>query len=73
MIRNQISLTLVTRAKRALLRCGVEKPSAVMFRCTREELAKLARITSPEELRSFAAARAAAEVRWLIIGKRFLP
>ena len=73
LIRNQISLNLVTRAKRALLRCGVEKPSAVMFRCTREELAKLARITSPEELRSFAAARATAEVRWLIIGKRFLP
>ena len=73
LIRNQISLNLVVRAKRALIRCGVEKTFAVMFRCTREELAKLARITSPEELRSFAAARATAEVRWLIIGKRFLP
>ena len=72
LIRNQISLGLVGRARKALVRCGVTEPFAVLFRCTREELAQLAKFASPEELRAFAAAREADEVRWRIIRERFL-
>ena len=73
LIRNQISLNLVKRAKKALIRCGVREPFAVMFRCTRGELGILANFTTSEELRAFADARAQTEVRWLIIRERFLP
>lgn len=73
LIRNQMSLELVKKARRALVRCGVEKPLAVMFRCTRGELVQLTRIASAEELRGFAAAREDAEIRWRIIRERFLP
>ena len=73
LIRNQISLNLVRRAQQALVRCDVAAPFAVMFRCTREELKQLAAIRSAEELRNFAAKRADTEVRWRIIGARFLP
>jgi len=72
LIRNWISLTLVKRANQALVGCGVSRPFAVMFRCTREELKMLGRITSPEDLHAFAAAREN-EVRWRVIRERFLP
>jgi len=72
LIRNWISLTLVKRANQALVGCGVARPFAVMFRCTREELKMLGRITSPEDLHTFAAAREN-EVRWRVIRERFLP
>lgn len=72
LIRNQISLNLVRRAKKTLVRCGVREPFAVMFRCTREELKVIAGLASPEELRAFAAAREEKEVRWRIIRERFL-
>lgn len=73
LIRNQISLNLVKRAQKALIRCGVQKPFAVMFRCTREELKTIAKFTSPEELRAFAEERGKSEVRWRIIRERFIP
>jgi hypothetical protein len=72
LIRNQISLNLVKRARKALVRCGVGEPFAVMFRCTREELGTIAGFTSSDELRSFAAERGEKEVRWRIILERFL-
>ena len=72
LIRNQISLNLVKHAKKALVRCGAREPFAVMFRCTREELEAVAKLTSPEELRAFADERAKIEVRWRIIRERFL-
>ena len=72
LIRNQISLNLVKRAKKALVRCGVPEPFAVMFRCTREELKVVAKFSSPEELRAFADERGANEIRWRIIRERFL-
>ena len=72
LIRNQISLNLVKRARKALIRCGVAEPFAVMFRCTREELKTLAGFTSSDELRAFAAERGEKEVRWQIISERFL-
>lgn len=73
LIRNQISLNLVRRTQKALVKCGVAEPFAMMFRCTRNELKQLSRIGSPEELRAFAANRGNSEVRWRIIGARFLP
>ena len=73
LIRNQISLNLVRRARKALVRCGVSEPFAVMFRCTREELEAIAGFSTADELRAFAAAREAGEVRWRIIRERFLP
>ena len=72
LIRNQISLNLVKRANRALVRCGAREPFAVMFRCTREELRNVAELASPEELRAFADERGKTEVRWRIILERFL-
>lgn len=73
LIRNQISLNLVRRAQKALIRCGVRETFAVMFRCSREELEAIAKFSAPEELRAFAAAREENEVRWRIIRERFLP
>lgn len=72
LIRNQISLNLVKRARKALIRCGVVESFAVMFRCTREELGTIAGFTSSDELRAFAAERGEKEVRWQIISERFL-
>ena len=72
LIRNRISLNLVRRAEKALVRCGVEEPFAVMFRCTREELKTIARFTSSEELRTFADERGKSEIRWRIIRERFI-
>ena len=72
LIRNQISLNLVKRAKKALIRCGVQEPFAVMFRCTREELRTIAGFISPDELRTFVEEREKDEVRWRIIRERFL-
>ncbi len=71
--RNQISLNLVRRAKKALVRCGVREPLALMFRCSRGELEAIAKLSSAEELHAFAAAREEREVRWRIIRERFLP
>ena len=73
LIRNQISLDLVKRARKSLVNCGVTEPLAVMFRCTREELEELSRIASQDELRAFAAAKGSDEVRWRVIRERFLP
>ena len=72
LIRNQISLNLVKRANKALIRCGVQKPFAVMFRCTREELQIIAGFASPDELHAFVQEREKDEVRWRIIRERFL-
>lgn len=72
LLRNHCSMRLVKRAERALRGCGIAFPQPVLFRCGRDEIAKIAQFRSRDELESWIDAQAELEVRWRIIRERFI-
>ncbi len=72
--RNHIAARTLSRAASNLEACGVSKPYAVLFRCTAEEIAKIADIGgSRDKIQQWMRGMAASEARWRIILLRFIP
>ena len=72
LLRNRRSVRLLRRAERALRRCDVESPLALLFRCCRDEMEEIAGMNDRRELEAYAYVRAEREVRWRIIRERFI-
>jgi len=71
--RNTISRRSVKQAANALKRAGVEQFQAVMFRCTRSELDKIAAtVHDRASLLDYVNKKAGEELRWQVILQRFI-
>lgn len=71
LIRNHRARQIVNRARKVLAEAGVCKPDAVLFRMTSDELKELGRIENTEEVLQYIQNKAAGELRWKVIKKRF--
>ncbi len=72
LIRNGRSRRRVGRASGFLRRAGVERPGAVLFRSTAEEIAEIGSLADRGAFDAWVGARAGEEFRWEIIRRRFL-
>lgn len=68
--RNARARRWVFKAAKALRGFGVEKPMAVLFRSTTQEIRDLGKLKSQESFRAFIAEKE--ELRWQVIRRRFL-
>ena len=71
-IRNQRAHRIIKRAKAAMQRADVEKPEAVLFRMTSEEIKEIGRLKDKEDILQYIRNKAETELRWLVIEERFI-
>ena len=72
LFRNARSRHVVKKAGRNLKKIGICDVQAILFRCTREELVSLGKISCREDFDRYAAQMAEKELRWKIISERFI-
>lgn len=71
LLRNFFSVRRVRKAEQKLRLFGVSQVSAVLFRCTFEELKSIAGMKTKEAFQGFLEEKARSELRWAIIKLRF--
>ncbi len=72
LFRNAASRRLVKRAAKKLAAWGVERPQAMLFRCTREEMRELTELPDRDAFHAHLALRTDLELRWAVIQQRFV-
>ncbi len=72
LIRNHLNRRVFFKARKNLEKAGVEKQLPVLFRCSREELGKISSLNLPGELSKWMCEKVDSELRWKVIGFRFL-
>ena len=72
LLRNAVSRHIVKKAAETLVHCGVKEVTPILFRCTRQELIQLGKLTGAEAFETYYNTLAEKELRWAVIRERFI-
>lgn len=72
LLRNAVSRRIVKKAAGILAHCGVKEITPILFRCTRQELIQLGKLSGAEAFETFYNTLAEKELRWAVIRERFI-